>query len=283
MTDTGGQSWQTTVEGIVVASGIFFGRRPRIGPLRAGTGAGRFQHSEWTALLGRFVQAGRVDYTTMRRVRRLVEMYLGRLASQDPESFIDADDQLAFYINAYNAIAIHQVLLHYPVKSIRNVPWAFLRPYPIGRHNLSLHTLHSTFLRSFADPRVHAALSCAAIDFPPLHSEAYIGTTLQSSLDAAMRRFLNDDQSGLRYNSTTHTVVLPPILRWFGGDFVKPSAMPGAVHLVDGWLQPQRVLDALQPWLPPSFLQLHQQQPYVQYADFNWQLNDQHKKELYKS
>jgi hypothetical protein len=274
MTDLGGQNWQTVVEGIVVASSVIAGRRPRIGPLRAGSGAGRFQHSEWTALLGRFVQAGQVDYATMVRVRRLVEIYLGRLAEQDPERFIDADDQLAFYLNAYNAIAIHQVLLHYPAPSIRAIPWAFLRPYPIGRHNISLHTLHSRFLRSFGDPRIHAAISGAAIGFPVLQPEAYLGTTLQGSLETALRRFLADEQHGLRYDSTTHTVGVSPILRWYGGDFVQPSAMPSVRNLVVARLQPDRVLTALQPWLPPSIIAVLGQQPRVRYADFDWRLND---------
>jgi len=39
------------------------------------------------ALLARFVQDGAVDYGTMTRVRRLVEVYLQRLADADPDVF----------------------------------------------------------------------------------------------------------------------------------------------------------------------------------------------------
>lgn len=156
------------VEGSVWAAGAVAGRAPHIGPLYGGTGAGRFGHSEWSALLGRFVRNGAVEYPTFRRVQRLVSEYLRRLAQVDPETFIDADDQLALYLNAYNAIAVHQVLQHDPIRSIREIPGAFLRPYPIGRRNLSLHTLHATILRAFGDPRIHAAINPAARGAGPI-------------------------------------------------------------------------------------------------------------------
>lgn len=250
------------------------GPQPRLGPLHGGVAAGRFQHSEWSALLGRFVQHGRLDYQQLLRVRRLVEVYLSRLADHDPETFIDTDDQLAFYLNAYNAIAVHQVLLHYPVTSIRAIPHAFVRPYPIGRRNVALHTLHGGLLRSFRDPRVHLALSPAALGGAPLQPQAFSGTSLQAGLDAATRRFLADPDHGARYDAATNTLWLAPILRWLGGDLLQPATMPQLGGLLRGWASPRALLEPLRPYLPPELAAALPARPTIRALPFDWRLND---------
>ena len=262
------------LEGFVWAAGALGGRRPRLGALRAGVAAGRFHHSEWSALLGRFVQNGSVDYHNMVRVRRLVEVYLHRLVETDPESFIDSDDQLAFYLNAYNAIAIHQVLTAYPLTTIRTRSNAFLRPYPIGRRNVSLHTLHSNILRAFADPRVHLAICNTARSGPAIMPYAFTGANLQAELDNALRSFLADEIRGIRVVPITNTLVVSPLLRWFGGDFLRPYAMAQARSLVSGWHGLRRVLVALEPCLPPLVQQALHNKARIQIAPFDWSLND---------
>lgn len=249
-------------------------QRPRLGPLHGGVAAGRFQHSEWSALLSRFAQDGRVDYAGMVRVRRLVEVYLSRLAEHDPETFIDADDQLAFYLNAYNAIAIHQVVLHYPVPSIQAIPGAFVRPYPIGRRNVALHTLHGGLLRAFGDPRVHLALSPAALGGAAIQPQAFSGTTLQAALDAALRRFLADPAHGARYDAATRTLWLSPIVRWFAGDLIQPATMPQLGGLVRGWGRLPELLQVLRPALPSELAAALPDHPSIQTLPFDWRLND---------
>lgn len=243
------------------------GVRPRIGPLHGGVGAGRLNHGEWNALLTRFVQPDGIDYATMTRVLRLIEAYLSRLAEQDPATFIDADDQLAFYLNAYNAIVIHQVVRSYPCPSIRAIPGAFTRSYPIGRRNLSLTELHGNILRAFGDPRVHAAISSAARGGPALSPEAYVGTTLQSALDAAMRRYLADRDHGARYDAPTSTLWLSSVFRSVGGDFVRPDRMPGVTALLAGGNTP-RLVEALRPFLPVAL----PDRIAVRFLPFDWRL-----------
>lgn len=250
--------------------------RPRIGPLHGGVGAGRFQHSEWSALLGLFAADGRVDYGRMARVRRLVEVYLHQLADHDPDSFIDADDQLAFYLNAYNVIAVHQVLLHYPVASIRAIPGAFVRPYPIGRRNVALNTLHGGLLRVFRDPRIHIALSPAMRGAAVIQPQAFTGAQLDAQLDAALRRFLADPERGVRYDAATETLWLSPILRWLGGDLLRPTAMPQLGGLLRGWIRLPEVLTTLRPYLPAELTERLPERPKLRVLPFDWRLNDRH-------
>lgn len=252
------------------------GRRPRIGPLRNGIGAGRFQHGEWSALLSRFAHIdGTIDYGTMVRVRRLLEIYLQRLAAADPETFADADDQLAFYLNAYNAIAVHQVLLSYPVRSILQIPGALTRPYPIGRRNVSLNTLHASVLRTFGDPRIHAAINPATRGSGPIQPQAFSGLGLQQELDAAMRRFLNDPTHGARLDVKTKRIYISSIFRLFGGDFLQPHTMPSPVGLVAGWMQITPLLMVLDSYLPAELaIAVRQTQPDVRFLPYAWTLND---------
>lgn len=261
--------------GAVWLSAAAWGPAPRIASLR-GVGAGRMQHGEWSALLARFAQNGALDYGTMTRVRRLIEMYLHRLAESNPETFADADDQLAFYLNAYNAIAVYQVVQHYPVLSIRAIPHAFTRPYPIGRRNLSLHTLHANILRAFGDPRVHVAITNATRGAALLGSEAYTGATLRAQLEAALRRFVADSTRGLRFEAETNTLYLSPILRWFGGDFVYPHRMDGAAGLITGVVKPHQVMDVLLPAMPVDLATtLRARRPLIRLLPFDWRLNSQ--------
>jgi hypothetical protein len=263
------QALSTNVLGGIAWIGGTRLRPLRIGPLR-GAGTGRMEHGEWNALLGRFVQHGVVDYPNFRRVRRLVEVYLSRLAETDPEAFIDAGDQIAFYLNAYNTIAIHQVMLHPEASSIRDVPNAFTRPYPLGRRNLSLHALHGGILRSFGDPRVHAAINPAARGAAALPSHAYNGGSIDAELHAAMRRLLAD----VRYDHDANRLHVSPILRWMGGDWLAPQRMPSLAPLLHGLAQPDAVLAAIVPYLPAELASVvERHQPRIGFFPFDWQLN----------
>lgn len=255
-------------------SAALAGPRPRQGPLRQGVAAGRFQHTEWSALLGRFVQDGAVEYGSMVRVRRLVEAYLHRLAELDPGSFVDSDDQLAFYLNAYNAIVVHHVLLRYPLDSLRAAPEAWLRTYPIGRHNVSLTTLHANSLRSFGDPRIYAALSDGTRGGPQLPSQAFTGAGLQRELDAAMRAWLADPARGLRYDERRNTLLCAPTLLRFGGDFWQRHAMPQPWAPVLAWLRPRAMLRHLEPWMPASIASALERRPRVRVLPTDGTLNE---------
>lgn len=127
-------TWAAQVANVGALIGAnLWGRPPRRGALQAGAGAGQFTHDDWNALVRRFVRQGHVDYVNFARVRRILEIYLDRLAHARPETWTDADDQLAFYINAYNAITIHQIITHPDATSVLDIPAFFARPYPVGQ------------------------------------------------------------------------------------------------------------------------------------------------------
>lgn len=82
-------------------------------------GAQRADHSAFDALLKANVVNGMVDYDAFRAASSFPK-YLALLAATDP-STLPRDEQLAFWINAYNAYTIELIISHNERKSIRNI------------------------------------------------------------------------------------------------------------------------------------------------------------------
>jgi hypothetical protein len=187
-------------------------------------------HAAWTELLGRHVSGGLVDYAALKRDGRpALQAYLQALEAVERaelESWPRAD-QLAFWIDAYNAYTVKLVLDHHPVRSIRSIGLftgaAFRRKFiPLERAagaRLSLDDIEHHILRErFRDPRVHFALVCASRSCPVLRAEAYRGPELEAQLDDAARTFLRDPARN-RYDPVARTLFLSSIFTWFRRDF----------------------------------------------------------------
>lgn len=270
-------SWAAQAANAAALTGaMLWGRPPRLAAIRDGAAAGRWQHDDWNALLRRFVVNGEVDYVNFKRVRRLLEIYLDRIADARPDDWIDADDQLAFYINAYNAIVIHEIIMYDPAASFLDIPAAFARPYPVGHRNVSLHELEHSIIRAFGDPFVHMALVCGARGCPPLQSFAYTGPQLRNQLAAVTAEFLQDQQRGLRYDGVLHILYLSPIFRWYAGDWIDPSSMPSVASTLRGLLQPRLGLPRLAPYMPvpvQKALTTAGTPPRLEFIPYDWSLN----------
>ena len=192
------------------------------------TGNTVFDHSAFDRLLKAHVADGRVDYDAFARAPAF-PAYLGQLARARPEA-LPPGEQLAFWINAYNAYTIQLVNAHGERKSIRNInktlgvvkamgPWKeeIVRA---GGQTLSLdHVEHEIVRKRFREPRIHFALVCAARSCPPLRPEAYTGARLDAQLDDQARAFIAGSPEKNRVDVERATVHLSPIFAWFKDDF----------------------------------------------------------------
>lgn len=188
------------------------------------------EHTAWTSLVRRYVSDGLVDYAALKRDGRpSLDAYLRSLESVE-RSELEAwprADQLAFWINAYNAYTVKLVLDHYPLRSIRSIGFlpgsAFKRKFiPLERaagRKLSLDDIEHRILRErFQEPRIHFAIVCASRSCPVPRDEAYRGRNLDAQLDGAARAFLRDPARN-RYDPASRTISLSSIFDWFRGDF----------------------------------------------------------------
>jgi len=220
----------------------------------------------WDQLLRRYVDIqGRVDYQTWKR-ESVPELrtWLNQVSQLYPQQF-SLSQQLALWLNLYNALVILQVLERYPIRSIRPTYWgipnwlAFFRffqrsVYTLNGQSYSLNLIEHGILRQqFNDPRIHFALVCAAIGCPLLRNQAYFPTTVQTQLAEDAQRFITNPEK-VRYDAPTQTLYCSKIFKWYEEDFLE---MADSI--------PQYIAPYLDRSLPASTS--------VRYLDYNWQLN----------
>ena len=81
---------------------------------------GRDAHGLFTEILQDYVHVGEVDYTAMRTDGRF-QAYISFLENTNPDSIVEPEAQLAFWLNAYNTFTLKVILENYPVKSINDL------------------------------------------------------------------------------------------------------------------------------------------------------------------
>ena len=156
-------------------------------------------HGAYDRLLKANVVNGLVDYDAFRDDPAFAG-YLRLLAATNPAT-LPRTEQLAFWINAYNAYTIDLINRKNERQSIRNVnkslgllrlkgPWSESFAV-VGGKTYTLDDIEQRTIRpTFREPRIHFALVCAALGCPPLRSEAYTGARLEAQLEDQAALFL---------------------------------------------------------------------------------------------
>ena len=166
----------------------------------------------------------RVNYTRLKQDPGF-EKVVKQLETCSPEALANNQERLAFYINAYNILAMKMVLDHWPLKSIRDAG-NFIAPVwkkeagQIGGTTLSLDEIENKILRPMGEPRIHMAIVCASVSCPDLRQEPYRGKELDRQLDEQAGSFLSNPEKGLHVDGTEARTSR--IFDWFEDDF-KPG------------------------------------------------------------
>ncbi len=190
----------------------------------------RVDHRAWDHFLRTYVATdaqgiNRVAYAEVTDPdRKRLQTYLARLEETDV-SALSRDQQLAFWINLYNAETVELILEHYPVASIRKINDGFLsfgpwdRPVAVvNNRELTLNDIEHRIIRPvFNEPRIHYALNCAAAGCPNLMQRAWRAETLERDLAAAERAYVNNFR-GVSIGANG-AVTLSKIYIWFQEDF----------------------------------------------------------------
>lgn len=190
-----------------------------------------YSDDDWRRVLSEFVdQRGLVDYEGLAASPETLDRYVDQIArispKSHPEIFADRAAELAYYVNAYNALVIHGVLEKGP--DISSV-WGrsgtgfgfFVRQKVIvGGEKVSLKKLEDEDIRAgYRDPRIHAALNCASRGCPRLPRRPFTAESLDQELDAAMTEFVGEERN-CRPEPKNRTVTLSKIFDWFEKDFL---------------------------------------------------------------
>ncbi len=230
----------------------------------AGGEQGRPDHAAWDALLKQYVNsAGQVNYVQLKTARAVLDGYLTEIAAIDPATLPRAD-QLAFWVNAYNACVFKGVLDHYPVKSVKDVKGFFdaIR-YQVGGASLTLNEIEANG-RALGDWRIHFGVVCASSSCPFLRGEAYVPDRVEAQLAEQAMRFLADPARGLRLDG--HVLWASKIFKWYAKDFVP-----------NGPLTADALVAVLSPYVDAAHAQtLRRANLTLKFLDYDWSLNAQH-------
>ena len=177
----------------------------------------------YNRLLGKYVTSGGVKYAEWKNnaadMQALQVVVVG--IAKESVSGLDKRQQLAFYINAYNAWILHEALEKYPTKSVKDALFTFFtsKRITVSGQQTSFNALEKETIRSqFSEPRVHFALNCASRSCPPLNREAFSGPKLEEQFEKLAKGYVNSEK-GVKYNAATKTAELSKIFDWYKDDF----------------------------------------------------------------
>ena len=237
------------------------------GLYRTGSAAG-FDHSQFDKILKVYVNdQGLVDYNGIAGDQAF-KIYMASLKSAQTDS-MSRDGQLAFWINAYNAVTIDKVIKWKPQKSVREtfVPgvWTGTKFFTTREHTVAGRRLsqddieHEILRKQLKEPRIHFAIICASSGCPPLPRVAYTEETVQSMLEEVTREYINSER-GTQIDSENNILYLSKLFDWFRGDFEYKS---GSVQ------------NFMSPYLGERARAFWNQNPKIKYIHYDWALNAQ--------
>ncbi len=221
-------------------------------------------HQLWDELVKANVKAdGRVDYRGFIREKTKLEQYLKLLSENAPDRKTwPRNEQLAYWVNAYNAFTVKLIIDYYPVKSIRDLGPRLKIPglkdvwhyefFQIGGADASLDEIeHGILRKEFDEPRIHFAINCASVSCPPLLNEAFTAEKLESQLNKVALAFVNDRQ---RNRISADRTELSSIFSWFKEDFTKNGTL---IDFLNSYSKVKIKADAK-----------------ISFLDYNWALNE---------
>src|SRR6185312_12302936 len=174
------------------------------------------------------VRDGMVYYRALKSERGRLDRYVASLAV--PQATYDKwskAQQMAYWVNAYNAFVLETVINHYPLHgTIKQIPGAFDKtPWRAAGRTVTLDQIEKTILPEFKDPRLYFALGRGAIGSGRLRSEAYTADRLDKQLTEIRTDFVNNRYM-YRLDRGTNTLSVTPILSWREADFIAAYDKP---------------------------------------------------------
>lgn len=200
-----------------------------------------------------------VDYKQLKKTPEKLNQFLNNLESLPKKKFykFSKKEQLAFWINAYNAYTIKIVIENYPIKSIKDIGSIFSSTWSkrfisLFGEKMSLDGIeHKTIREQFEEPRIHFALNCASIGCPSLYQKAFIPSKLESQLVEVTNSFMKNKRKNYR---RANVYYISKIFDWYGEDFDKYTM--GVQNFINKYLD-----------------QVKTKNVKIKYLDYDWNLN----------
>ncbi len=185
-------------------------------------------HDAWQDLLDKYLVRdsngiNRFKYGAIDADRKVLKRYIKTLEAIDPRQY-NRNEQMAYWINLYNALTVDIVLDAYPVKSILKIGGSLFSPGPwnekylnISGQQLSLNDVEHRILRPiWKDSRIHYAVNCASYSCPNLRAKVFTAKDIDNQLTESAKVYVNNPR-GITVEG--EDLLLSKIFEWYQVDF----------------------------------------------------------------
>lgn len=194
-----------------------------------------------------------------------------------PKLYQTKNDEFAYWINLYNHIVLNEVVQHYPIKSINDIPNVWKKKQTIGSLKLSLDEIEHEVLRKqfVEDPRFHFALICASYSCPKLQKFVYKGSKLSEQFNQISMEFYNN-QLTFDLDKKNKAIYVSKIFDWYNTDFNVVSLKKEAFK--DEEVYKKEVIKTYLIKNAPAeigqFIEQHKRDIKVTLMEWHWRLNE---------
>ncbi|MGH9948447.1 MAG: DUF547 domain-containing protein [Pyrinomonadaceae bacterium] len=240
-----------------------------------------FDHSAYESLLKKYVdENGKVDYAGLQaNDRAALDAYLKSLGDADDAALDSDDERNAFFINAYNAYTIRDVLddVYGKTDSVKKVDGFWdKKKHRIAGKEMTLDETEKVS-RDLKDPRIHFAVNCASLGCPKLQRFAFSGPKFQEQMAFVTKDFLADTERGLKIDRAKNKIWISKIFSWYAGDF---SGDTSGFGFVKGFIKSKFTASVGKRFIfdkvPEDVMEyIKEKDPDISYLDYDWTLNSQ--------
>ena len=179
-----------------------------------------FSHDLFQDVVSKYVDDGDVNYPGI-NTSNSYHAYITQLEKKT--AFQNSNEELSYWINAYNALAIKGILDgRSPESFFGKIGNFYNAEYTVNGRTTNLYDLEHDVIIPLGEPRVHFALNCASASCPRLNNAVYQAEKLEQQLENAAIVFINDTSRN-SFDQQTKTAYISKIFDWFEDDFVKHS------------------------------------------------------------
>jgi uncharacterized protein DUF547 len=243
-------------------------------------------HRPYDEMLDIYVRDGFVYYNALRLERTRLDQYVRSLdgAAAGEQARGSRDEQIAFWINAYNAFVLQTVIdnfpirgraKEYPVNSIRQIPGAFeKRAFRAAGRTVTLDGIEKDLLTPLGDARALLALGRGAVGGGRLRSEAYDPRRLKDQLAGVAAESVTRREIA-RVDILNNQLSVSPLFSWREAAFVATFAEKADRIFSERSALERAVLGLIEPHLVGSEATFLEKNAFrMVFHDFDWRLND---------
>lgn len=237
-----------------------------------------FSYEDYATALTAYVDdEGLVNYEALQQDREALDRFNATVAAVPADVYEgwSEPEKLAFLMNAYNSFTLQTIIDQKPIKGIRKITGAWdITKFDIAGEQKTLNNIeHDTIRKEFNEPRIHAALVCAAMSCPILRNEPYTSENVEAQLEDQVKTWLARPESGFRIDREEKKVYLSKIFDWYGDDWKASFAAEGKFS---GGEKERAVLNFITNYLNEEDKAYLEQGDYeVKYLGYDWGLNKQ--------